>query len=109
MTVDLGTYTDGEIPEPLEYTFLDADGAVIDLTGFTATFHLRIGAVDADLAATVSDPDAGEVTHTWLDGELERQGNSGSLRCEFTVSNGTNTYTSERLRGFIRAAIRESA
>lgn len=107
--IQLGTFIQGEVPEPLEYQFLDASGTAIDLTGFTATFHLRIGGVDADLDASVSDEDEGKVTHTWLDGELTRANNSGALRCEFTVTNGTNTYTSQRMAGFIYPAIREPA
>lgn len=109
MTTSLGTFVEGEIPEPLEYQFLDSAGDPIDLTGFTATFHTRINTVETDLAATVSDDENGIVTHIWLDGELERQGDRGSLRCEFVVTNGTNTYVSERLHGFISRAIREPA
>lgn len=105
--IDLGTFVEGEIPEPLEYRFLDSTGEPIDLTGYTATFHMSVGGVPTDLTATVTSPDDGEVTHVWVDGELARQNDLGSLRCEFTVTNDTNTYTSDRMRGFIRAAIRE--
>lgn len=106
--IKLGEFVDGEVPEPLEYQFLTVAGDVVDLTGFTATFHLAIGGVATDLPAEVSDPDDGKVTHVWLDGEIARTAGSGRLRCEFTVTNGTNTYTSQAMGGFIRAAIREA-
>lgn len=109
MTTDIGTFTEGEIPPPLEYQFLDEAGDPINLTGYTATFHTRIGGVDTDLTASVSDPAEGVVTHVWVADELARQNGRGALRCEFAATNGTNTYISERLHGYIREPIREPA
>lgn len=105
-TVDIGAYADGEIPAPLEYQFLADDGTPIDLSGYDAEFSLKIGDDDAiTLPASVSDADAGKVTHTWLEGELVRTGVYGGIRCEFIVTNGTNTYVSLKLTGFLRRAI----
>lgn len=105
-TVDLGSFADGEVPEPLVYAFLDAAGDPIDLTGYTATFSLKVGDADAQtLPATVSTPLEGEVTHTWLDGELERQGSYGRVRAEFVVTNGTNTYVSLKMTGHVRRTV----
>lgn len=105
MTITIGPWTSGEVPEPIEYSFLDSDGTAIDLTGYTATFQLKIGEADAlELDADV-DEDAGTVTHTWVEGELERTGTYGTIRAGFWVSNGTNTYASEPLVGFLRRAL----
>jgi len=102
MSISIGPFVAGEVPEGLEYTFLDSDGVAIDLTGFTATFHLKIGEAEADdLLATVSDPTEGTVTHTWLEGELT----AGALRAEFFVENGTNRYASELLTGIVRPPV----
>lgn len=104
MTIQqLGVFTAGEIPDPLEYTFLDADGApMTDITSpdWTATFRLRPrhgDAVEGD--ATVAD---GVATYTWGDGGLDA---AGSYRGEFTVTDGTNTFISEPIRWYARAAI----
>jgi len=102
MSVTIGPYVSTEIPEPLSYTYLDSDGVAIDLTGFTATFHLKIGDAEAvDLLATVTDPTGGTVTHTWLVDELT----AGALRAEFFVDNGTNRYASELFTGIIRPPV----
>lgn len=96
--IRLGTYTEGEIPEPLEYQFLDAGRQPLDLTGFTATFSLQI----VGEAATSTDAvvgDNGKVTHVWS--ALE----PGIFYAEFVVTNGTNTYISERLHGVVRKAL----
>lgn len=100
--IRIGPYCNGERPEPLSYTFLDADGDPIDLTGYTATFRLSInGATGESNAATVTTPASGLVTYTWAADDLV----AGTIRAEFVVTNGTNTYISDRLVGHVRAAI----
>lgn len=89
----IGPYVEGEVPEPLSYTFQDANGEVMDLTGYTATFVVRIRDTESTLAATVTDPPGGVVEHVWQDGELT----AGPLRARFWVTNGVNTYASVRL------------
>lgn len=102
MSITIGPYTAGEVPEPLEYQFLDADGDPIDLTGYTAAFRLSIdGATGTENAATLSAPRGGRVTYTWETGDLT----AGELAAEFEVSNGTNTFISDRLTGTVTAAI----
>lgn len=105
-SVDLGVLVDGEIPEPIEYQFLDGSGDAIDLTGYTASLSLKIGQEAAvTLPATVSAPEEGKVTHTWLEGELVRSGPYGRIRAEFIVSNGTNRFVGVKMFGFLRQAI----
>ena len=47
--------TEGEIPEPIEHTFLDADGVAIDITGYSgrATYVLPDGTT-GELSSGVS-------------------------------------------------------
>jgi hypothetical protein len=82
----------GEKPSPLTYQFLDANGAVINLTGFTAKFNYQErDGVASTLNATVSDPANGKVTYTWTGTEFATAGN---YRAAFIVGNGTNRYES---------------
>ena len=102
MTIRIGPYVAGEIPEPLVYAFLDAAGVAINLTGYTASFRLRIGsAATATLAAVVTDAAAGQVTHTWLTGELT----AGQLFGEFIATGPSTKFYSARFVGTITAAL----
>lgn len=102
----IGPYTTGEIPEPLTVTFTDVDGAPINLSGYEALWITRAGNsaprssaadVAADQAAT-----PGEVTYTWVDGDLDEAGN---CRAEMWVDNGVNRLCSELFSFHVRAAI----
>lgn len=96
-SVDLGSFVTGEVPLPLEYQFLDADGQPIDLTGFdVATFqwgeYVHGGFVDAVTeTASVSTPATGHVTYVWDGDELDRPGEYGAV---FFVNDGTTQYAS---------------
>lgn len=102
MSITIGPYVEGEVPEPIEYQFLDADSAPIDLTGFTATFSLGYRTTAGQsLDADVSTPDEGRVTYVWRAGDLM----AGHLRAEFVATNGTNTYYSDRMNAVVAAPI----
>lgn len=100
----IGPYVMGEKPPPLEYSFLDSDGAPINLTGYTAT--LRIQRTDAaaytEMTATVSAPTQGTVTHTWTGSEF---GSAGTYWLEFWAGNTTNRYASQRLETDVRLPV----
>ena len=102
MSIRIGPYVEGEIPEPLEYQFLDASGAALNLAGYTAAFRLKVGvAPTLVLPAAVSTPAEGRVEHVWQAGELAT---SRSVRCQFWVTNGTNSYASKLLMASVEAA-----
>lgn len=85
-------YIIGEKPSPLEYQFLDGNGAVINITGFTAKFNYKENdgtAVSA--AATVSDGPNGKARYTFTGNEFAT---AGHYKAEFWVGNGTNRYAS---------------
>jgi hypothetical protein len=96
-SVDLGSFVTGEVPLPLEYQFLDADGAPIDLTGFNvATFqwgeYVRGGFVDAIVrTAAITAPVTGQVTYAWEGDEFDRPGEYAAI---FFVNDGTTQYAS---------------
>lgn len=94
-TVEIGPYVVGEIPIPLEYTYVDSDGVPINLTGFTAVFQR--GEVDGAFvnavtqSAAVTDAIGGKVTYTWNTTDFPHPGRFGGM---FFVGNGTNRYAS---------------
>lgn len=100
----IGPYVVGEKPPPLEYSFLDASGSPIDLTGYSAT--LRIQRTDAsaytELTATVTAPASGTVSHTWTGSEF---GSAGTYWLEFWAGNTVNRYASQRLETVVRLPV----
>lgn len=101
--IELGSFVVGEVPPPIEYSYLDAAGDPINLTGYTATFSIVKGdGTDLSRTADLSDGPNGEVTYIWVAADMDT---AGVLRCEFKATNGTNTFYSERFVGYVRAAL----
>lgn len=89
---DLGTFITGTKPAPWTHTFLDDDGADLDLTGYTAIGYVRrrhttesVPLSDVDVAA---DPTTGEVTVTWPAAAFE---DAGTWEGTITATNLTNS------------------
>jgi hypothetical protein len=104
VTTTIGPYVVGERPDPLEHTFLDADGVAIDLTDYDASAVLLApGATEGDEPdVTVPDPDSGTVRVDL--GELIDT--AGTWRLEVWVDEtGGRRYASERFRFYARAAL----
>lgn len=93
----LGSFVVGEVPPPLEYQFLDADGAAIDLTGFTVVTFQWSEYVQGQFvnpvieSGTVSAPLLGQVTYVWDGDEFAAPGEHAGI---FYVNNGTVQYAS---------------
>lgn len=96
-SVVLGSFVVGEVPPPLEYQFLDADGVVIDLTGFTTVTFQWSEVVQGQFISptvetgTVSDAPTGKVTYVWDGDEFDAPGEYAAL---FYVNDGTTQYAS---------------
>jgi hypothetical protein len=96
-SVDLGSFVVGEVPPPLEYQFLDADGAAIDLTGFTVVTFQWASLVQGQFVdpvvetGTVTDAVNGEVTYVWDGDEFAAPGEHAGM---FFVNDGTTQYAS---------------
>lgn len=94
-TVEIGPYVVGEIPPPLEYTFLDSNGVAINLTGFAVRFQRAL--IDGvftnavTLNGALSDAVNGKVTYTWTAADFPSPGRYGGM---FFVGNGVNRYAS---------------
>lgn len=87
--ITLGPYHAGERPAPVAYTFQDANGADLVLTGYTAVFVWK----DQDgppitRAATLVGATA---THGWGLADLAEP---GSYSGQMWVGNGTNRFAS---------------
>jgi hypothetical protein len=95
--VVLGSYVVGELPLPLDYQFLDADGAPIDLTGFTTVsfnwgrYVLGQFVSPTTEVATVTDAANGITTYAWDGDEFAVPGTHAG---QFWVNDGTTQYGS---------------
>ncbi len=86
------TLTSGERPEPLEFTFTDADGVVFDLTGYNgAASWQRDDGTYGELSATV-DELAGTVSVVLTGDVCDPPGHVVDVT--LWVGNGTNRYAS---------------
>lgn len=96
-TFALGSFVVGEVPPPLTYQFLDADGAAIDLTGFTTVrfnwaLYVHGQYVDpVSETGSVTDAVTGTVTYVWDGDEFATAGDHVAT---FYVNDGTTQYAS---------------
>jgi hypothetical protein len=77
-TIALGTFIQGEIPDPLEYSFKTYSGGPLPLPTppFTAVFQWweQLTGVPQQRPATISDPPNGAVTYVWNGSEFQAPG-----------------------------------
>lgn len=102
--VCIGSFVTGEKPNTLSYQFLNADGTVIDLTGFTGVYVFREKrGASIERVATITTPTNGTVTYAWQGDEFATPGHYTS---EFWVGNaGTLKYASVLIFFDVRAPI----
>ncbi|MEM9681635.1 MAG: hypothetical protein AAF942_00080 [Pseudomonadota bacterium] len=100
--INLGTFSVGEIPEPLQVTFLTDQGVAIDLTGFAVDFVIE--SINAEVptdtvlgagSASIVNPATGGVTqYAWDAQDFQ---NAGYYEGQMWAGNGTNRYASRQL------------
>ena len=95
-TQKIGAFQKDEVPQDLQYQFLDADSTAEDLTGYTATWHVRdkVNGTDASYAATVSTPASGLVAVGWTAAMTATVGDWVGV---FWVTDGSVTMSSDSL------------
>lgn len=85
-------YVIGEKSQPLEYQFLDANGAILNITGFTAKFnYTERDGVAVTAAATVPTGTDGKARYTFTGTDFAT---AGHYRAAFIVGNGVSRYES---------------
>ena len=85
-------YVAEEVPEPLEYTWTDADGQPIDFstTVWNASIRWQVGNQDpVEKPAALTDAANGVWTYVWQPGDLDTP---GTYRGEFVVENDAQRY-----------------
>lgn len=88
----IGPFVVGEKPAPLIYTYADAAGQPIDLTGYTVKFSYRehFGSYTT-VDAVLLDGPTGQVQYVWAGTEFPT---AGHYTAQFWVGNGSNRFAS---------------
>lgn len=95
-TVCIGPFVQGEVPPPFVYTFLDADGDPIDLSGgYTARFvYQERDGTPVTRTATVLAGTGGQVSYTWVAADFP---SPGQYTGRMWAGNGANRWASVRI------------
>jgi hypothetical protein len=96
---ELGPYSVGEIPRPIEVQFLDAEGAALAITGFDAEFIIEqiSGTAAAGLGAgtaSIADGPTGVAQYAWAAADFAQ---AGRYQGQMWVGDGTNRLASVEL------------
>ena len=85
--VDIGPHIAGEIIVPLTFTYRDADGDPIVLTGYTVRVSYRVNRGTQVLRNGALGTGPGEVVYTWVAADLTT---AGLMEGEIIAGNGLN-------------------
>lgn len=103
-SVDIGQFVVGEKPIALEYTFQDASGTDLDITGYVAKFSWRekSGVATTQNATLSGTGDDGRVTYVWSGSEFM---SPGHYIGELWVGNNTHRFASVLITWTVRTAV----
>lgn len=105
--INLGEFTQGEIPAPLEYTFKDANGNPISFLG--GGYNGRVSIIERwsptpiidNAAADVPNDATGRVIYTWTAAAFAQP---GEYFMHVWAGNGSNRFASDRITYRVRDA-----
>lgn len=95
--IDLGWFAEGAIPPNIVHTYVDYDGEIVDLTGYSSYMQIEafppvqnplgIGAIQIVAPAT-----NGQVEYSWHENDMLQ---ASSYQAQMWVTNGTKRYESD--------------
>lgn len=98
--INLGAFAAGEIPGPLLHTFLDKNGAAIDIDGWTVLGFFAESAGEEMLMGnnpTISDGPGGKVMYIWHPNDMQIAGEyTGLLWVQNALSGPSLRLASDR-------------
>ena len=102
--VDLGDLVVGEKPAPVQYQFLDSNGAPIDLTGYTVKIIVRErdASVGNQFNGVLANAAAGIAQYTFTGAEYPTPGH---YMAEFWAGNLTQRFASYIITFRVRASL----
>ncbi len=105
--IDLGNFSAGERPYPLEYTFLKYDGTVLgDITGASVVYDIEnpdeTVTAGAGLAS-VSDGPAAKVEYDWDAADLS---GVGRYRAQFWLTFNSRLFASVMVTWYVGSAVK---
>ena len=105
----IGPYAVGEIPPPLQITFTDCAGSIIDLSGYSVSFSIvsidgnaTPSGVAAGISSVVGDAVNGITQYVWEEADFQTE---GMFRGVMWAANGTLRYSSEFFEWFVRDSL----
>ncbi len=102
--IDLANFTEGEVPDPLQYTYKYADGTPIDISSGALTFHVKeVSGVATSRAAVITDGLNGVGKYTWVAADLAT---AGHYEGQFWVTKGTLVRASPVVRWYVSEGVR---
>lgn len=105
--IDLGEFTQGEIPAPLEYVFNDANGNPISFLGggYNGRVSIRerwsATPIVDNATATIPNDVSGRVVYTWTAAAFAQQ---GEYFVHVWAGNGSNRFASDKITYRVRDA-----
>ncbi len=97
VTIELGAFSQGEVPPDLQITFRDFDKNPVPLTGFTnlqmnIQEDLGVFSIFGTGVIVLTDAAGGVVTYTWVRADFQTV---GDFQAQAWVHNGTKYFASD--------------
>lgn len=103
MTIEIGPFTQYELPGQIQHTFTDSAGVALNLTGYTVRYHYkRHGVAAVTRNGVLVTAASGIVGYTPIAADLNT---AGVYKAHFSATNLTNTYYSDDIVYRVKEAL----